>query len=223
MNQSSGDNTIPVWASQTTAQSAAPKKSVRASIDLYVMSFCPCGVQAETAMKPVEALIGTKADFCIYYIVTVKNNSVEEIQSLHGTEEAKEDLRQLCVMKYYPDRFWSYIEGINTRCYPGSRDPAVLDQCWRNISFSLDMDMEKVTSCTYGSEAINMIMEDERITTKKRITESPTLQINNQTNSGQRTPEAFKLAVCDRFLIPPPECTTSLSGQHAGQVSGSYT
>jgi hypothetical protein len=221
MNVSTGNVPAPVQAARTTAAVAVPQKSARPVVDLYVMSFCPFGVQAETAMKPVVALLGTKADFRVHYIATVRNSTLAGIQSLHGPEEAKEDLRQLCVMKYYPDRFWPYVEGINAQCYPGPRDPAVLDRCWRNVSSALGIDTGKVTSCAYSSEGIAMLREDAQIATEKRITGSPTLQTNNQTYAGQRTPEAFKQAVCDRFITPPPECATNLTGLQAGQVSGS--
>jgi hypothetical protein len=221
MNISPGNVPAPVQTVKTTVPPAAPQKSSRPTVDLYVMSFCPYGVQAETAMKPVAALLGTKADFRVHYIVTVKNSTLEGIQSLHGPQEAKEDLRQLCVMKYYPDRFWAYIEGINAQCYPGYRDAAGLDRCWRNVSSALGIDAGTVTSCAYGSEGLAMLREDAQIATEKRITGSPTLQTNSQTYAGQRTPEAYKQAVCDRFINPPPECATNLSGLPAGQASGS--
>ena len=219
-SSSGTNNAAPVQVTQTTVVPATPQKSSRPAVDLYVMSFCPYGVQAETAMKPVVALLGTKADFSVHYITSVKNSTVEGIRSLHGIEEAKEDLRQLCVMKYYPDKFWSYIEGINAQCYPGSREPAVLDQCWRNVSVPLGIDAEKVTSCAYSSEGISMIKDDERITTEKQITGSPTLLINGQTYAGQRTPEAYKLAICTSFESLPVECNTVLTTQQAGQAAG---
>jgi len=219
-SSSGTNNAAPVQVTQTTAPPATPQKTIRPSVDLYVMSFCPYGVQAETAMKPVVTLLETKADFRVRYIATVKNSTVEGIRSLHGIEEAKEDLRQLCVMKYYPDKFWSYIDGINAQCYPGSREPAVLDKCWRNVSFPLRIDAEKVTSCAYSSEGINMIKDEERITTEKQITGSPTLLINGQRYAGQRTAEAYKMAICNAFGTPPVECNTVLSSQQAGQAAG---
>ncbi len=219
-SSSGTNNAAPVQVTQTTVPLAALMKSSRPAVDLYVMSFCPYGVQAETAMKPVVALLGTKADFRVHYIATVKNGTVEGVRSLHGIDEAKEDLRQLCVMKYYPDKFWSYIEGINAQCYPGSREPAVLDRCWRNVSVPLGIDAEKVTSCAYSSEGVSMIKDDERITTEKQITGSPTLLINGQRYAGQRTAEAYKLAICNSFEAPPVECNTVLSTQQAGQAAG---
>ncbi len=71
-----------------------PVKSARPSTELFVMSFCPYGVQAENAMDPVVDLLGTKADFTVRYIATVNGDTVDAVKSLHGLPEAKEDLRQ---------------------------------------------------------------------------------------------------------------------------------
>jgi len=95
-----------------------PVKSARPSTELFVMSFCPYGVQAENAMDPVVDLLGSKADFKVRYIATVNGDTVEAVKSLHGLPEAKEDLRQLCVNKAYPDKLWDYLNLINAQCYP---------------------------------------------------------------------------------------------------------
>ena len=42
---------------QTPQATTAPVKSARPAVDLYVMSFCPYGTQAETVMSPVVDLL----------------------------------------------------------------------------------------------------------------------------------------------------------------------
>ena len=74
-------------------------KSARPSVELFVMSFCPYGVQAENAMGPVVDLLGSKADIKIRFIATVNGATPDTVRSLHGLSEAKEDLRQLCIMR----------------------------------------------------------------------------------------------------------------------------
>ncbi len=66
-------------------QQQPPKRSPRPSVDLYVMAFCPYGTQAETAMKPVADLLGSKADIRIRYITTISGSTAASVQSLHGT------------------------------------------------------------------------------------------------------------------------------------------
>jgi hypothetical protein len=101
----------------TPSPPGSPVKSPRPSVDLYVMAFCPYGTQAESAMKPVVNLLGSKADIRLLYIATVQGSTVDSVQSLHGLPEAQEDLRQLCIQKNYPQKFWDYLESFNTRCY----------------------------------------------------------------------------------------------------------
>lgn len=50
---------------------ATPVMTDRPVVDLYVMSYCPYGTQAETAMKPVADLLGTKADIRVRFISSV--------------------------------------------------------------------------------------------------------------------------------------------------------
>lgn len=73
---------------------AAPIKTERPVAELYVMAFCPYGTQAESVMKPVAALFGSKADIRVRYITTITGTTVGSVRSLHGTSEAQEDLRQ---------------------------------------------------------------------------------------------------------------------------------
>ena len=69
-------------------------------------------------MKPVADLLGTKADIKVRYIATINGDSVDSVRSLHGISEAKEDLRQICVAKNSPQKFWSYLTEIKCPVLP---------------------------------------------------------------------------------------------------------
>jgi Thioredoxin len=197
-----------------------PVKTARPSTELYVMAFCPFGVQAENAMKPVVDLLGAKSNFTVRYIATIQGDTLDTVKSLHGSSEAKEDIRQLCIAKYYPDKLWSYLLDLNTKCYPDYRNTSTLNTCTANAAQKLGIDNQKIEACATGSEGLALLRSDEAITTSLKITGSPTLLINGQKYTGQRTPEAYKQAICDRFLTPPAECGVNLSTQVAG-ASGS--
>ena len=203
----------------TTQEASAIPKSDKPEVDLYVMAFCPYGVQAEQAMIPVQALLGTKADFSIRFIANVNGNNVTDVDSLHGIEEAKEDLRQLCVMKYYPSKYWSYVTDIDNNCYPVYRDSAAMDLCWKNASIKLGINVSQIEKCAYGPEGITLLQSDEALTQQYQISGSPTLLINGQRYSGARTPEAFKTAICDAFNTAPSECSQALS-EDGGAATG---
>lgn len=192
-------------------QPADVQKTDKPVVELYVMAFCPYGVQAENAMKPVADLLGSRADIKVRFIANIGGTNISDVSSLHGIEEAKEDVRQLCIMKYYPSKFWQYLMDINENCYSKYRDSAAMDLCWKNASAKQGIDTAKIEACAYGSEGISLLSVDEDLTEQHGISGSPTLMINGVRYSGARTPEAFKTAICSAFNTPPAECSQALS------------
>ncbi len=210
-------NTSQEIPSQEEQQAPEMPKTATPVVELYVMSFCPYGVQAEQLMKPVADLLGKKADFEVRFIASVAGNVTNSVQSLHGLEEAKEDLRQVCIMKYAPGKYWSYLMDINTNCYPNYRDSAVMDACWKNASTKLGINVSQIETCAYGSEGLELLKVDETLSAQNGISGSPTIIINGVMYSGARNSDAFKQAVCSAFTTAPSECNQSLST--AGQAA----
>ena len=143
----------------------------------------------------------------------MNGDTVDSVKSLHGLPEAKEDLRQLCVMKSYPDKFWDYLNLINAQCYPIYKNATQLATCQANVTTTLGIDNQKIETCATGSEGIALLRADEAITKNLKITGSPTLMMNGQKYAGQRTAEAYKQAICARFETPPAECGVNLSAR----------
>jgi len=205
---------------QKPTPAPTPVKTARPSVDLYVMAFCPYGTQAESAMKPVVSLLGTKADINVRYITTVRGSTVDSVQSLHGLSEAQEDLRQICIQKKYPQKFWDYIDTFNARCYPVSQNLTSLNTCWRNTSAGLGIDISAIETCATGSDGLGMLKTDESDANQNGATASPTLLINGIKYSGARTPEAYKQAICNSFDTAPSECGTILSSTQSAASAG---
>jgi glutaredoxin len=189
---------------------AAPIKTDRPVVDLYVMAFCPYGTQAESAMKPVAALLGAKADIRVRYITTTTGTSVSSVTSLHGMPEAQEDLRQICILKKNPEQFWEYVSRFNDACYPLYQNATLLDACRGDIIAAMGIDAGSIGTCAGGEEGLALLKADEARSDKDGAYASPTLIINGQEYSGPRTPDAYKQAICDRFVTPPAECSTIL-------------
>jgi hypothetical protein len=207
-------------APQVTRAAVAQVKSARPSVDLYVMSFCPYGTQAETVMGPVFELLRTKADIRIRYIATITGATVGSIDSLHGPAEANEDLQQLCINKYYPEKYWAYLNAFNNDCYPSWQNTAVLESCRKNTTAALSIDSAKIDSCAGGAEGLALLRSDETASAKDGASASPMLFVNGVLYSGSRTPEAYKQAICNSFETEPAECSTLLSTQTAAVPSG---
>jgi protein-disulfide isomerase len=203
---------IPKQSNQTT--SGEIPKTDKPVVDLFVMGFCPYGVQAENIMKPVVDLLGSKADIGIKFIVSIQGDTVDSVQSLHGTTEAQEDLRQVCIMKYYDQKtYWNYLMSIDNDCYGKitTSDATALETCWKSAATKAGIDTAKIGTCSSGSEGLNLLKADEQLSTQYGVTGSPTLIINGVTYSGSRSSEAYKQAICSAFTTAPSECSQTIA------------
>ncbi len=207
-------------AAATPVPTQPPKKSVRPVADLYVMAFCPYGTQAETVMRPVVDLIGTKADISVRYITTVNGNAADDVDSLHGPAEAKEDLRQLCILRSYPAKYWDYLAGFNEQCYPVWQNAPLQDSCRKNVTASLGIALPAIDTCATSADNIALLRLDEVAAESNGATASPTLLVNGVTYTGARTPEGYKQAICNSFDTAPAECNTTLSSASAAAAGG---
>ncbi|MDD1664497.1 MAG: DsbA family protein [Methanomicrobiales archaeon] len=218
-----GNQSSAAQPETTTAQPTPTASSVKSTspvVDLFVMAFCPYGTQAESAMQPVENLLGSKANITVRYIASVQGTTTGSVSSLHGPSEAMEDLRQLCIKQDFPPKFWQYLIAFNRDCYPIWQNATQLDACRRNTMQALGIDAQKIETCANGVDGLGLLKADETFSNTHNAQASPTLIINGQVYSGQRTPEAYKQAICANFKTAPAECIVNLSAQVA-TVAGS--
>jgi glutaredoxin len=217
------DITQPVPTTTTTQpQQFSPPKTDKPTVELFVMSFCPFGMQAENIMKPVVDLLGAKTDIKIRFIASVQGTTVDSVNSLHGPTEAQEDMRQLCVMKNYDQQtYWNYLMGIDNNCSGkiDTRDQSALSTCWKSVATNVSVDVAKIESCV-NTEGVNLIKADEQLAEQYGVTGSPTLIINGQAYSGTRTSEAFKQAICSAFTTQPTECSQALTSSTQAPSGG---
>ena len=130
-------------------------------LEIFVMSQCPYGVMAENLV--IEAFKAGKvpADKIIRlrYIVNY-NDKNGQFQSLHGSGEWEEDVRQLLIAKYYPTKLWKYLE-IRNKDYHSSRWDKAMEEAGINVKkITKKFDTEGLellkTEAAYGREyAIN--------------------------------------------------------------------
>jgi len=207
------DTTIPIPKpeEQPAEQPTETPKTDKPTVQLFVMAFCPYGLQAENAMKPVVDLLGSKADIQIHFIANVGGTTPDTIQSLHGAVEAQEDLRQACIMKYYDQKtYWKYLMTINANCSSKYRD-ASYDACWKDAATKAGIDVSKIDTCSKAAEGVTLLKADDDLSSSKGVSGSPTLIINGVTYNGARTPDAYKEGICNAFNTKPAECSQNLS------------
>ena len=197
--------------------STAPKTD-SPKVELFVMAFCPYGVQAEATMAPVYELLKNKADINIRFIASMPEGSsdISGVKSLHGAIEGIEDARQMCATKNYSkDVLWKYVKELNEKCYPIYRNgEAEYKTCWESAAKNAGMSVDKLDSCVAG-EGAAMIKADDTIAKGYGVSGSPSLVINGVKVNATRTEEGYKKAICDAFNTAPAECEKTLAGASA--------
>ncbi len=195
---------------QKEVKEVTPAKAKTPVIELFVMSLCPYGIKAEKEILPVVKNFSDKVDFKIKFITDVRGNSINEVASLHGNDEAREDARQAAIMQYYPDKFSSYIEKINQNSCVISCGAIKLEDYWKKSAKELKMDTNKIESFAYGQQGLNLLKQNADEAKKYSANASPTLIINGlKSNSIYQGAQAIQQAICSAFTNPPQECNKS--------------
>jgi len=174
----------------------------KAKLDFYIMSQCPYGTQVEDAIGPVLDKLGNSVDFSINFIAS--ENADGTFQSLHGQNEVNEDIRQLCIIKYYPDTYMKYILCQN-------KDATNVETNWQSCASSNGIDTAKIKACFDGTEGKALLSESIKKSTAIKASGSPTMYLNDQLYSGGRDSTSFQRALCMKLSNHPackdiPQC-----------------
>lgn len=204
---------------QLTAQPAqnvpAPTvpKSDKPKVDLYVMAYCPYGLQMEKAFVPAWNLLKNKADISVKFVN----------YAMHGKKEVDENTRQYCIQSEQPTKYQAYLN-----CFFGAGQndgqPADFAKCLASTGvnqnslnscvsrtdkqFGITAKFNDQSSWLSGQYPQYPIYDSEN--QKYGVQGSPTLVINGVQSQTGRTPEAVKQAICDAFNNAPSECKQNL-------------
>jgi hypothetical protein len=198
-------------------QPVSVTKSDRPKVELFVMSYCPFGLQMEKAYLPAWDLLKDKADIDVKFVS----------YAMHGLKEVEENTRQFCIQKDQPAKFSSYL-----KCFTGKDDyksclsqagisEGSLTSCINSNNNNFKIldnynDQSKWLSGRYPIYPIHQELND-----KYGVQGSPTLVINGaQVEGVNRTAEAVKQAICAAFNNPPQECQQTLSNSAYGPGFG---
>jgi len=190
-------------------QGFKPEKTEKPNVKLFVMSFCPFGNQAENNLAPVYKLLKDKVEWEPHYIVSKTSDG--NYRSLHGNQELNQDVRELCVLEHEGiDKWWDFVLKINEKCNYRNADT-----CWEPIAQELGLNTTMIKQCQ-EQEASQLLDREIEVTSKYRVSASPTLLVNDKPYSGSRTPEAYKSAICKGFTTQPGECSEKLENSGTG-------
>ncbi len=152
-----------VFEHQTRNGVYANKELRPMELDLFVMSQCPYGVRAENQIIDLMKLERLPKDLKINvrYIASEHNG---EINSLHGSAEWEEDVRQIIIREKYPKKFWKYLE-IRNKDYRSS--------LWDRAAEKAGINPRIFAK--YWDFGVEKLKEDIKITEEYNVSGSPTV------------------------------------------------
>ncbi len=165
-----------------TITKSSDKTDGKTVLDLYVMSMCPYGVEAENWLLPFVEKFKDKIELNIYFIMSVRDGI---LSSLHGEEEIKENKRQIIIQKYNYDKYYKYLNCINN-------NPNNFDNCLAGA----EINKKEIDSLSmlYGNK---LLVSNFQRTERLKINASPTLYINNVRYEGELDKDHLLRKICD--------------------------
>lgn len=181
-------------------------------VELFVMSYCPYGLQMEKGILPVVQALGNKINFSLKFVD----------YTLHGQKEVDENLRQYCINKNEPAKYQNYLA-----CFLKAGDfktclaQNAINQTQLASCVSATDQQYQITQSFKASgqaPAFNIYKADND---KYGVQGSPTLVINGQTIQSGRDSASILKAICSGFNNQPSECQAQLSSTSPAPGFGS--
>lgn len=143
------------------------------TLELFVMSYCPFGVQAEEKIIPIVKEFGDAIDFKLQFIAQEKETpspqDITPFTSLHGYPEVAENIRQLLIAREYPDKYLDYILCRGKK----------LDKSWEDCAEKLGIDVTKIQELFDSPEAEQLFRENIKRAAELDVRASPTILVDN--------------------------------------------
>lgn len=173
-------------------------KSDKPKVELFIMTHCPYGTQAEKGMLPVFELLGDKIDSSIKFVHYF----------LHDPENDETPL-QICLREEQPEKYLDYL-----KCFLEDGDS---ERCLTEAG----INKAKLNSCIANS-AEGYYASDSELSQGYGVRGSPTLVINGQQAGSGRSPAAYLSTICSAFNEQPEECKEELNSANPSPGFG-YT
>jgi hypothetical protein len=222
-NQFPLEETEPTDNNEPEEPTTAYTQSEEPVVDLFIMSFCPYGLQAVDAFNEPIKLLNDSISFNMGYVIYSDYASgyglnwedycydeEEKYCSMHGISELNEDVREMCIQKYQNDKFWPYMDLLVEDYLVGKVSYMNIEEKWKDYATAAGVDISAVETC-FNEEAEELLEEQVFLNQMYGVRGSPTAVINGTQYSGARTAEGFKTAICSSFLSAPEECELELN------------
>lgn len=209
-------------ASSSTTQTAAKDassvtKAAKPMLEAFVVSSCPFGLQMQRAIADaVKNIPSLASSVVIRYIGSISNGV---ISSMHGPEEAAENLRQICIREEQPTKYYNYISCYMQKTTATAASGMPLGDS-PSCQASTGIDTAKLASCVSDpSRGLAYAQKDFDLGIKYNVSGSPTLILNgapiDETGFGGRSSDGVKSMVCAGSNSPASFCSTKLNTTEA--------
>ena len=183
-------------------------KSDKPDVKLFVMSYCPYGLQSQKMFLPVYDLLKNKADIGIYFVDYI----------MHDKPEIDENLRQYCIQKEDKEQYYNYLkcfvqDGDFEKCLSQANiEKAKIDTCVLETDNQYKITEQYNDQATWVNGKYPKFDIQAGLNEEYEVQGSPTVIINDKLVSvSPRSPEKFKQVVCEAFNEIPEECSQTLS------------
>ncbi len=221
---------------ETSSSTEIPKQDLP-DVKLFVMSYCPFGLQAQKGILPAYNLLKDKANIGIYFVDYI----------MHDKEEINENLRQYCIQKENTQKYIKYLncfvkDGDYNKCLSETKiDEVKLKVCTTEIDERFRVTKQYNDKTTWLNGLYPKFDIDTALNKKYGIKGSPALVINDAvivSNQGycpegdvecvvipdlERSPERYKSVICQSFNSLPGECSEVLSNETPSPSFGGGT
>lgn len=138
------------------------RKKINGNLDLFISLYDKDIAQVLDAIKDFHPVV--------HFLAMEKNGSFDAAK---GRLEVEENLRAVCVQKYYPAHFWNYIT-----CRAKNINSSWWEECLG------DFDANKIKVCAKDKEGAALLKENIQLNSEIQALFGPTYLMDNQESFG---------------------------------------
>ena len=167
------------------------------TLEVFTMWYCPFGELALKALPQIkEQFKNDDIKIDIHYIAdkTGTGYTANDFRSLHWVPEAEENIRQLCIKKYYGiDKLISYA----VERYKNADNYGRITDNPKEAMKAVGIDVNKIEQCINSGEWAKLLEEDIKLAQELGIGASPTWLANNKNTFGGIQAQNIQQQFCE--------------------------
>ncbi|MFH0949137.1 MAG: hypothetical protein V1802_01470 [Candidatus Aenigmatarchaeota archaeon] len=229
---------IGMNAEKISAETQEIPKKDKPTLDLYVWTNCPYGVEAEKLVKPVYDLLKNKVDFNLIFIGPVTDSKETASKScFDGQDKSVDEAAKVCCNNYTINGKIIYSCGLHGsgEALESEREACILkeygkDSLWTYLAEFVNskdsnksmtaagVKADKINSCMSSYGWYDILIANTATAIQNNIQGSESILLNDfklSPSDYRWSPEKLKTLICSAFTTQPSECSQTLS-----EVSG---